>query len=67
MYSMSDDFMRGVLGVVAPISGVTISRIQDIELWLRIASLTVGILVGLMTAFSLALSIRRKLKNQDDE
>lgn len=61
------DVARGFVGVGAPISGFIVSRAENFELWLRIASLSIGCLVGLATLTSLLITIRRKLKGATDE
>lgn len=57
-----NEISRGVLGVVAPVSGFIISRAESLELWLRVSSLAIGCLVGLATLFSLCIGIHGKLK-----
>lgn len=50
------DFMKGLLGSAAATGGALFS-LQDIEAWLRIGSLGVGIAVGLVTIWSI---VRRR-------
>lgn len=57
MSGHTHDIIRGVVGVLATGGTVALS-LSDVEAWLRIASLCVGILVGLLTAWSLVRRIR---------
>jgi 4-amino-4-deoxy-L-arabinose transferase-like glycosyltransferase len=59
--SKAHDLARGVVGVSVPVGAVTLSAMQEVELWLRISSLAIGIVVGFLTALSLAISIVRKV------
>lgn len=42
---------EGLLGVAAPVLGVITSVQEQLEYWLRISSLAVGMLVGLVTLY----------------
>lgn len=53
-------FGVGVMGVVAPASGFTISLLPQIESWLRIVSLLIGCAVGIA---SLVVILRGKKKD----
>lgn len=50
---------RGVLGVAAPSAGAIVSCLPQVEAWLRVTSLVIGCLVGLLTAISLVRNIRK--------
>lgn len=43
----------GIIGTIAPIIAVVASALPQIEQWLRIVSLIVGITVGLFTLYRL--------------
>jgi hypothetical protein len=45
--------LKGSVGITATMGSVGVSTIQEVEVWLRISSLCVGILVGLLTAWSI--------------
>jgi len=49
---------RGLFGIFATSAGTVVSFVPEIELWLRITSLVVGIVLGLATLYSI-LSKRR--------
>ena len=50
---------RGVVGILATSAGTVVSLVPEVEMWLRITSLVVGIAVGLATLYSV-LSNRKK-------
>ena len=56
MHSASHDMKTtirdGVTGVVASLASVGIS-LADVEQWIRIASLIVGLLIGLLTLYKI--------------
>jgi hypothetical protein len=47
------DFLHGVAGTVAPALGVVTSFQEQLEWGLRMTSLTLGIIVGLISLFRL--------------
>ena len=49
---------KGLLGIAAPTGGFYVSIMPQIEAWLRVTSLVVGVAVGIATL----ISIIRKLK-----
>lgn len=51
--------IKGAVGVITPIMGLTVSVIQEVELWLRIGSLCVGIAVGIATFVSLIRNLMK--------
>lgn len=59
------DMQKGILGVIAPVSGFLVSRAETLEVWLRITSLAIGCLVGLLTLISLSISLWRKLHEEE--
>jgi hypothetical protein len=57
-HNHSDDLLKGTTGLIATVSGIGLS-LQDLEAGLRIASLCVGITVGILTAWSIIRKNRR--------
>jgi hypothetical protein len=55
-----DYIFKAIIGIASPVMGVITSFQQEIEWHLRIASLTVGLLVGLMSLVSMARKLRGK-------
>ena len=51
---------KGIVGTVSPVLGIITSFQQQIEWHLRIASLAVGLLVGVLSAASLWRKLRRR-------
>lgn len=51
---------RGVIGVLATSTGTIVSLFPEVEMWLRITSLVVGITVGLATLYSIINGQRKK-------
>jgi hypothetical protein len=49
MNEKTETIVRGLVGVVFPAGGITVSILTQIELGLRLVSLVIGITVGLMT------------------
>ena len=54
---MRSDLIKGIVGVSSVALGSAVS-LQTVEVWLRIASLVVGLVVGILSA----VSILRKWK-----
>lgn len=50
---MSKDFLHSTIGTLAPLLGVITSFQEQIEYWLRISGLVVGLLVGLLSLWQL--------------
>jgi hypothetical protein len=50
---MRELYLKALVGVVAPAGGTTVSMIAQVESWLRVTSLVVGIAVGLATLISI--------------
>lgn len=55
------DLLKGSLGIGFSLGAAVVSSLSDVEQWLRIGSLVVGITVGLVTLWS----ILRKNKAMD--
>ena len=53
------DIAKGVLATTVGTAGLVISALEQIEAWLRVGSLVVTILVGLVTIWSI---IKKKSK-----
>ena len=56
-----DDLLRGMVGAGSSILAFAVSQLETIEAWLRIASLIVGIAVGIASLISI---IRRNINLQ---
>jgi hypothetical protein len=63
---MKNTIQKGILGVLAPSAGYAVS-VSNVEAWLRVGSLAVGIIVGVLSAVSISLTIRRKLRQRREE
>jgi hypothetical protein len=50
---MNKDFIHSTIGTIAPLLGVITSFQEQIEYWLRISGLVVGLLVGLLSLWQL--------------
>ena len=55
---------RGALGTFASIGSAAISIVSQLEVYLRVAGLCVGLAVGLVTLISVYHDLRRKQKEQ---
>ena len=55
---------RGALGTFASIGSAAVSMVSEVEVYLRIAGLCVGLLVGVVTLLSVYHDLRRKQKEQ---
>lgn len=55
--------LKAVFGIGAPVGGIYVS-LQQVEIWLRLGSLAIGIFVGVATLISLCLTIREKLRGK---
>lgn len=54
-----DHFTKTIFGVCAPVLGVLTSFQQEIEWHLRIISLVIGIIVGLLSMWGLIRKVRK--------
>jgi len=61
-----DLISRALVGVFASGTGVTISVVQHVELWLRISSLVVGLAVGISTLVGIFMRLRKDWLKKDD-
>ena len=55
-----DYILKGIVGTVSPVLGVITSLQEQIEWGLRVTSLLVGLLVGLISLFSMIRKMRRR-------
>jgi hypothetical protein len=55
---------RGALGTFASIGSAAVSMVSQLEVYLRVAGLCVGLLVGVVTLLSVYHDLRRKQKEQ---
>ena len=53
---------RGALGTFASIGSAAVSMVSEVEVYLRIAGLCVGLLVGVVTLLSVYHDLRKKQK-----
>ena len=52
--------MKAIVGIASPVVGVITSYQEQLEWHLRVASLVVGLAVGVMSLVSMAKKLRRK-------
>lgn len=50
---------KGFVGVIAPAGGIYVSILPKVEAWLRVASLTAGLIVAALTAWSLWRNLKK--------
>ena len=55
-----DYVSKAILGMVSPVLGVITSYQEQIEWHLRVSSLLVGLLVGILSLVSMVRKLRRK-------
>lgn len=55
-----DYVSKAIVGIASPLLGVLTSMQEQVEWTLRIASLCVGLLVGIMSLASMVRKLRRK-------
>jgi hypothetical protein len=53
---------RGALGTFASLGSAAVSMVSHLEVYLRVAGLCVGLLVGVVTLLSVLHDLRRKHK-----
>jgi hypothetical protein len=53
---------RGALGTFASLGSAAVSMVSHLEVYLRVAGLCVGLLVGVVTLLSVLHDLRRKQK-----
>jgi hypothetical protein len=55
---------RGAIGTFTSIGSAAVSMVSEVEVYLRVAGLCVGLLVGVVTLLSVYHDLRRKQKEQ---
>lgn len=65
--SHGEEIKKGGLGILSVATGYVVASLQDVELILKIVSLTIGSLVGLATLISIICKIRRDNRRFDQE
>jgi hypothetical protein len=55
---------RGAIGTFTSIGSAAVSMVSHVEVYLRVAGLCVGLLVGVVTLLSVYHDLRRKQKEQ---
>jgi hypothetical protein len=55
---------RGALGTFASIGSAAVSLVSQLEVYLRVAGLLVGLAVGIVTLLSVLHDLRKKQKQQ---
>jgi hypothetical protein len=55
---------RGALGTFASIGSAAVSLVSQLEVYLRVAGLCVGLAIGIVTLLSVYHDLRRKQKEQ---
>ena len=55
---------RGALGTFASIGSAAVSLVSQLEVYLRVAGLMVGLAVGIVTLISVLHDLRRKQKEK---
>jgi hypothetical protein len=55
-----DYIFKAIVGIASPVVGVLTSMQEQVEWTLRVASLVVGLLVGILSLVSMARKIRSK-------
>jgi hypothetical protein len=64
LHSHMSTVERGALGTFASLGSAAVSMVSQLEVYLRVAGLCVGLLVGLVTLLSVYHDLRRKQKEQ---
>jgi amino acid permease len=62
LHSHMSTVERGVLGTFASLGSAAVSMVSQLEVYLRVAGLCVGLLVGVVTLLSVYHDLRRKQK-----
>jgi len=57
-----DIIAKGTVGGVASLGGAAVSILPNIEMWMRLASLGLGLCIGVASLVSIILNIRAKLR-----
>jgi amino acid permease len=62
LHSHMSTVERGALGTFASLGSAAVSMVSQLEVYLRVAGLCVGLLVGVVTLLSVYHDLRRKQK-----
>ena len=62
LHSHMSTVERGVLGTFASLGSAAVSLVSQLEVYLRVAGLCVGLAVGVVTLMSVLHDLRRKQK-----
>ena len=62
LHSHMSTVERGVLGTFASLGSAAVSMVSQLEVYLRIAGLLVGLAVGIVTLLSVLHDLRKKQK-----
>ena len=62
LHSHMSTVERGALGTFASLGSAAVSMVSHLEVYLRVAGLCVGLLVGVVTLISVYHDLRRKQK-----
>ncbi len=62
LHSHMSTVERGALGTFASLGSAAVSMVSHLEVYLRVAGLCVGLLVGIVTLLSVLHDLRRKQK-----
>jgi hypothetical protein len=62
LHSHMSTVERGALGTFASIGSAAVSMVSQLEVYLRVAGLCVGLAVGVVTLMSVLHDLRRKQK-----
>jgi len=63
LHSHMSTVERGALGTFASLGSAAVSMVSHLEVYLRVAGLCVGLLVGLVTLISVYHDLRKKQQN----
>jgi hypothetical protein len=64
LHSHMSTVERGALGTFASLGSAAVSMVSHLEVYLRVAGLCVGLLVGVVTLLSVYHDLRRQQKEQ---
>jgi hypothetical protein len=64
LHSHMSTVERGALGTFASIGSAAVSLVSQLEVYLRVAGLCVGLAVGIVTLISVVHDLRRKQKEK---
>ena len=59
--------LEGATGIFFPLFGIIVSLLAEIELWLRLASLTAGLVVSVLMAIKIFRDITKPAPKKPDE